>query len=177
MLAGIDHPSSGTISLNERNISSLSIAKKTTLLQQSIGIVFQQPLLIQELTVLENIMLKAMTHTSITGQSIAHAKQLLSEVNLLEKAHCSPNTLSGGQQQRVAILRALFHTPQFLFADEPTGNLDQQNGRAVIELLLHYQKKYNMGLIISTHDLQVAKECSIILEIQNKNLLSHKTVL
>ena len=172
MLAGIDHPSSGTILLNETNISTLPIAKKTALLQQSIGIVFQQPLLIQELTVLENIMLKAMTHTSITQQNIAHAKQLLSEVNLLEKANCTPNTLSGGQQQRVAILRALFHTPKFLFADEPTGNLDQQTGQAVIDLLMHYQKKHNLCLVVSTHDPQIAKQCNTVIEIKNKEVVT-----
>lgn len=174
MLAGIEEPSKGAIFFNEINLSSLKIDQKIILLQKKIGIVFQETLLINELTVLENVMLKEMMLKNISQQTSLHAQQLLDQVDLLEKADMMPYTLSGGQQQRISLLRAIFNKPDFLLADEPTGNLDQNTGQHIINLLLHYQSTYNMGLIISTHDFHIAQQMNYIITIHEKNFLIHK---
>ncbi|MCX5923971.1 MAG: ATP-binding cassette domain-containing protein, partial [Candidatus Dependentiae bacterium] len=166
MIAGIDQPSHGTIALGDLNISRLSSHQKIEFLQKSVSIVLQQPYLINELTVLENVMLKEIISNGITPESKDRALQLLTEIGLERKADCLPGRLSGGEQQRVAILRAIFHVPQFLLADEPTGNLDEASADRIINLLLHYKKKYAMGLIISTHDIKIAQQCDVILKIE-----------
>ena len=170
MLAGIDLPTSGNILFDDINLSTLPIQQKVSFLQDCIGIVFQQSLLINELSVLENIMLKQIIKGNLKDKHEQHAKQLLQSINMLDKANCAPNTLSGGQQQRIALLRAIFHTPKFLLADELTGNLDKESGQKIMELLFNYQKKYGIGLIISTHDMTIAKKCDYIITIENKNL-------
>ncbi len=173
MIAGIDQPTSGTISFQNTNIADLALEQRINILQQSIGLVFQQALLLQELSVLENIMLKQIIHSSVSNNDIIKAQQLLQEVGLLDKANSLPSTLSGGQQQRISILRAIFHVPQFLLADEPTGNLDKKTGQQIIHLLLKYKQQYNMGLIISTHDINIAQQCDVVLKIENQSLIKH----
>ena len=170
MLAGIDQPSSGTISLNETIISSLPLQQRTAFLQKSIGVVFQQSYLLNELSVLENILLKPIIQGTVTDQDHYKAHNLLKEINLKDKAHTTPNTLSGGQQQKVAILRAIFQAPQFLLADEPTGNLDETSGQQILHLLQQYQSSYGVGLIISTHDMNIAKQLDCMLKIENKQI-------
>lgn len=171
MIAGIEAPSLGSINFNNLDLYTLPLQEKINLLQHNIGIVFQQSLLIHELSVLENIMLKQIIRGEITEQHKQQARLLLNNIGLIEKADCMPNTLSGGQQQRVALLRAIFHPPQFLLADEPTGNLDKTSGNQIIELMFDYQKKYTMGLIISTHDINIAQQCDYIIKIENKEII------
>lgn len=171
MLAGIEQPSNGSILYNDQNLARLSLKQKIDLLQHNISLVFQQPLLIGELSVLENVMLKKIIQGGLTDQDQKQARQLLDQINMLNKADCMPNTLSGGQQQRVALLRAIFQPPQFLLADEPTGNLDKTSGEQVIQILFNYQKKYRMGLIISTHDMTIAQQCDFIVTIENKQAI------
>ena len=171
MMAGIDHPTSGTIRFNDCIISDQPFEQRIQLLEKKISIVFQQPCLIAELTVLENVMLKAIIQENVTQESEQHALKLLSEVGLESKAFSFAHNLSGGQQQKVSILRSIFDAPQFLLADEPTGNLDQVSARQVIEMLLAYQKKYVMGLIISTHDISIAQKCDVILKIENQKII------
>jgi len=171
MIAGLEQPSSGTISINNQTIHGNNFEQKIAALHGSIGIIFQQPCLIHELSVLENVMLPAIARNQINDTITQHAHQLLAEVGLADHALRAPNTLSGGQQQRVAILRALFFNPTFLLADEPTGNLDEATAQQIIDLLKDYQKKYTMGLIISTHDLRVAEQCDVILQIQSQKLI------
>ena len=170
MLAGIETPSSGSISFNNFCLYNLPLQKRISLLQRNIGIVFQQSLLIHELSVLENILLKQIIQGGLTTHHEEHAKDLLEYIGLQEKAHCMPNTLSGGQQQRIALLRAVFQVPQFLLADEPTGNLDKTSGDQVIKLMFDYQKKYAMGLIVSTHDMNIAQQCDYIIKIEDKKI-------
>lgn len=162
LLVGIDKPTQGDIIIQSQlsgmqKYSSLTPCEKSILFQQKISIVFQQASLFAELTVLENVMLKAILAGRVTDRSIQHARDLLQEVGLLDKADAYPAMLSGGQQQRIAILRAIFIIPQFLLVDEPTGNLDEASSLQVIDLLIYYHKKYNMGLIISTHSKSIAQ--------------------
>lgn len=171
MMAGIDHPTHGTIALNGVVISHQTFERRIALLQNQIGIVFQQPCLIAELTVLENVMLKCIIQETITEQFKIHALNLLLQVGLIDKAFSFPHTLSGGQQQKIAILRAIFYAPKFLLVDEPTANLDKKSAEQIIALLLEYQKRYTMGLIMSTHDSFVAKQCDRVLQIENQKLV------
>ena len=115
-------------------------------------------------------MVKAILAGLVTEKSYVHAQKLLKEVGLSDKADAYPAMLSGGQQQRVAILRAIFIVPQFLLVDEPTGNLDEATGAQVIDLLLHYHEKYNMGLIVSTHSQQIADRMQTHYLVSNKKL-------
>ena len=169
MLMGIEQPTAGSILLHGENIVEMSQEKKDSL-RRSLGIMFQQPYLISELTVLENVMLKAILHGTITEKDKQRARDLLCAVGLTDKEHVMPLTLSGGEQQRVALLRALFYPPEWLLVDEPTGSLDQQSGQEILLLLKQYQSVYNMGIIMSTHDIKIAENMDVIVHIEDKKL-------
>lgn len=172
MLAGIEAPSTGYITNGTLSISHESFHQRSVLLRDSISMIFQQPCLIAELTILENIMLKSIIASTITPAMQKRALDLLTEIGLADKAYSFPHQLSGGQQQRIAILRAIFQIPHFLLADEPTGNLDKHSADQIMQLLKYYQKKYAMGLIISTHDISIAQQCDVILRIQDHKIIS-----
>ncbi len=161
LLAGIDQPTSGCVAYDDVNLCDMARDDKVHFLQQAIGLVFQDSHLIKELTVIENVMLKALiAGTAVAGtahqESFKKAMHMLEQVDLADKANHHPLSLSGGQQQRVAVLRALFNQPQFLLADEPTGNLDAENACVVLELLMKGVTE-GMGLIICSHDPMVAR--------------------
>ena len=180
LLAGIDTPTSGDIifqspsatsqTIISQKYSSFNARQAALFFQKNISIVFQQSCLFAELTVLENVMLKEILAGQVVAKSYERARELLQEIGLEDKADVYPAVLSGGQQQRVAILRAIFVVPQFLLVDEPTGNLDEKTAGQVIDLLLHYHKKYNMGLIVSTHSQQIADRMQTLHIVLNKKL-------
>lgn len=172
LLAGIEQPNQGHIEIDNKIINQHNFEQRIAALHANIGIVFQQPCLIQEISVLENVMLNALAHNNFDISNYNHAQELLDSIGLSSKAHHAVNSLSGGQQQRIAILRALFHKPSFILADEPTGNLDKNSANQIMDLLIKYQKKYAMGLIISTHDIEVAERCDIVLKIEHQNLIN-----
>ena len=156
ILAGIEQPSSGAVFFNDRAITAMPESEHQFFLQHQVGLLFQQPYLIKELTVLENICLPAMIAGKDRNDIQNQALELLDAVGLIHKQHEKPATLSGGQQQRIALARALINKPVFIIADEPTGNLDLTTGKIIVELLISLQKHWQMGLIISTHDAYVA---------------------
>jgi len=156
LLAGIDTPTSGTVTYNGKNLSQLTEQERTTFFGQAVGLVFQSPHLISELSVVENVMLPGLVRKESSEECRQRAQSLLAAVGLAEKADGKPASLSGGQQQRVALARALFCKPAFLLADELTGNLDGQRGAAVVDLLIELQREMKMGIVLSTHDTQVA---------------------
>ncbi|MBP9765304.1 ABC transporter ATP-binding protein [Candidatus Babeliales bacterium] len=170
LLAGLQTPTSGSVWINGQNICDMPFEKRMNYTYKYVGLVFQQANLISELNVIENVMLSAITQNQMNDNATQKALDLLMDVNLLDKAYASPNTLSGGQQQRVSILRALFHAPSFLIADEPTGNLDSATAQIIMNIIQMYQKKYSMGLIISTHDPKIASVCDTVLQIKNNQL-------
>ena len=176
LLAGIDTPTFGDVLFCDKNISLFSPDESALFFQKNMSLVFQQAALFAELTVLENVMLKAILAGQVTSNSYDHANNLLHEVGLADKAGSYPAMLSGGQQQRIAILRAIFVVPQFLLVDEPTGNLDEQTSEQVIDLLVHYHKKYGMGLIMSTHNKKIAQRMQNILKVENKKIVTMKAV-
>lgn len=166
LLAGLETPSSGQVLLSDQTVSFQH-------LRQAIAIVSQQPLLLSELTVWENVALKGL----IAGQSKkvvqAAALCLLTQVGLVACANYQISQLSGGEQQRVAVARALWGRPQFLLADEPTGNLDQQTGQALVKLLIQLQKELKVGLIVATHDNYVAQSLETKLYLQQGQLRTY----
>lgn len=171
LLAGLDTPDEGTISFNGFEISTMSDEQRRNFLNKTVGLVFQQPYLIRELTVIENVMLKGLIEGLEQPLCHAEALALLGKVGLESKAENYPMALSGGEQQRVAIARALFNRPAFLLADEPTGNLDVATGTMIIDLLLACQAEWNMGIIVSSHDAYVAAKMKHVLHLKDGILL------
>jgi ABC-type lipoprotein export system ATPase subunit len=169
MLMGVEQPDSGTILVDGIDVVSMSKPEKDEL-RRSLGVMFQRPYLVPELTVLENVMLKAILHGSVSEEDKKRAEELLCSVGLGDKKAAEPRLLSGGEQQRVALLRALFYPPKWLLIDEPTGSLDEQSGKEILELLKQYQSVYNMGIIMTTHDASVAQSMDHVVYIKNKKL-------
>ena len=157
LLAGLDAPSSGEITLDGTNIVNLDEDERATLRSEKVGFVFQNFQLLPALTSLENVMLPL----ELAGIDEAREKseEFLSRVGLAERFHHYPRTLSGGEQQRVAIARAFASQPLILFADEPTGNLDTTTGATVVELLFGLNKEEGTTLVLVTHDNTLADRC------------------
>jgi len=156
LLAGLDTPTDGAIVFNGRPLNTLLSHEREQFLNQSIGLVFQSPYLIKELTVVENVMLPGLIGGNDWVTTMKNAQKFLDYVGVGHKASQKPGALSGGQQQRVALARALSNQPVFLLADEPTGNLDMDTGKAMVDLLLDCNLAWGMGIIVSTHDEYVA---------------------
>ena len=157
LLAGLDLPDRGQIILQGRKISDLSDHDLTLLRRKEIGFVFQFFNLMPTLTVQENVELPLLlAHSSKTEGS--RVKTLLEYVGLWNRAQSFPAELSGGEMQRVAIARALVHQPVILLADEPTGNLDSENGKRIIELMERAATDFNTTVILVTHNPKIA-EC------------------
>jgi lipoprotein-releasing system ATP-binding protein len=167
LLAGIDTPTAGHIYLNGHDLATMKTTAREEMLHKTIGLVFQLPYLIAELSVIENVMLKGLIEGRTTPQCRKQALYLLEMVGLATQAERSPASLSGGQQQRVAIARAIFNKPAFLIADEPTGNLDEATGNTIVELLLFCQTEWKMGIIVSTHNLSVAGQMDVVFELKD----------
>lgn len=156
ILSGLDTPSQGSVIFNGQNIANQSPAAKQQFLNKKIGLVFQQPYLIKELSVLENCMLRSLIAQQNYSEGKKLALSLLEAVGIADKAYCTPASLSGGQQQRVALVRAIFNQPDFLIADEPTGSLDTKTAQEIIDLLIRCNREWGMGIIVSSHDQEVA---------------------
>jgi ABC-type lipoprotein export system ATPase subunit len=159
LIGCIDDPTAGQVVLDGKSLRSFSCQERERLRTCFLGFVFQDPRLIQELSVLDNVILKSLwTGGSSYRMLVQEGCALLDRVGLYEKRMHRPSTLSGGQQQRVALARALFAKPSFLIADEPTGSLDERTGSMIFDVLLEYQREWNMGFIISTHDHMIASQ-------------------
>lgn len=157
LLAGLDMPTSGRVILNDIDLNELNEDGRAQIRNQSVGFVFQSFHLLPGLTALENTALPLELAGADHAESLA--KQKLDEVGLAERIHHYPNQLSGGEQQRVAIARAFAGDPQILFADEPTGNLDQKTAQRIIDLLFKMNRDNGTTLIMVTHDNAIANHC------------------
>ena len=155
LLAGLDTPTSGAVYFDGHDLHIMDKKRRALFLQQSVGLVFQLPYLIKELSVLENVMVRGLIAGMSTLEGRTRATQLLEAVGLSDKAFSKPAQLSGGQQQRVAVARAMMTRPSFLLADEPTGSLDEQTGTGMVALLLACQQEWGMTIIVSSHDMYV----------------------
>jgi putative ABC transport system ATP-binding protein len=166
LIGGIDEPSHGTITIIDKILTSLTEPALTLFRRQHIGFIYQQFNLIPTLTTAENILLPL----ELLGLSVSEQKQRLAywleAIGLAERGQSFPDQLSGGEQQRVSIARALIHQPTLVLADEPTGNLDAQNGQIVLNLLFELAQQHNQSLLIVTHSKAVADRAdrTLILE-------------
>ena len=165
LLAGLDVPTTGEIELLGHNLTRLDDEQRAQLRSESIGFVFQNFLLLPTLNALENVTLPCLLQNKAID--IERAKQLLTVVGLQERETHLPSQLSGGEQQRVALARAFMINPKILFADEPTGNLDQQTAAMVIELLFELNRDNGTTLILVTHDDALAARCDRVLRLDN----------
>ena len=164
ILAGLDSPSTGDISLADRMISAMDEEGRAAIRAQHVGFVFQSFQLLPGLNALENVMLPLELH-GVQGAR-QKAQNYLERVGLSHRLTHYPKQLSGGEQQRVAIARAFANTPSILFADEPTGNLDAVTGSTIIDLLFELNEAQGTTLILVTHEQRLADRCrrQIILE-------------
>lgn len=176
LISGIDAPSGGQVFIRENGqeveLTGLSEHERTLFRRRNIGIVFQFFNLIPTLTVLENVSLPV----ELAGQrrkGHQRAKALLERVGLGDRLHTYPDKLSGGEQQRVAIARALIHDPVLLLADEPTGNLDEDTGDLVLDLLLELSRGAGKTLIMATHDADIARLADQVLHLEHGKLVAH----
>lgn len=163
LLAGLDQPSSGEVSLLGRALGTLDEDERAELRAGRVGFVFQSFQLLPGMTALENVALPL----QIGGKAGARpqAESLLDEVGLGERLHHLPRQLSGGEQQRVALARAFAGDPEVLFADEPTGNLDAASGERVMDLLFDLRDRVGSTLLLVTHDQALASRCDRILQL------------
>lgn len=153
LMAGLDRPSSGSVRLNGRKLEDAT-EDELAIMRRKVGFVFQSFQLLENLTAHENVLMPL----ELTGVRDARerAERVLHEVGLGERGHHYPAQLSGGEQQRVAVARAFAPQPQVLFADEPTGNLDNETGARVLQLLLDMRERHGTTLVLVTHDAQIA---------------------
>jgi putative ABC transport system ATP-binding protein len=159
LLAGLDLPSTGQIHLMGQNLSQLDEDGRARLRGQHVGFVFQSFQLLPHLTALENVMLPLEMVGEVQAKAKLAAFQWLDKVGLSLRANHFPKTLSGGEQQRVALARAFINKPAILFADEPTGSLDEVSGNRVIELLFELNRENSSTLVLVTHDPALADRC------------------
>lgn len=169
MLGGIDTPTDGKILYGMKDITKLSDKKLAEFRRKRIGFVFQSFQLLPELTVEKNVLLPwKLQHRKPNKEGI---DTILEELGIKDKKNFYPEQLSGGQQQRVAIARALTHRPDLLLCDEPTGNLDYQNGQEVMQLLCAAREKWNQTIVIVTHDEKIAAKADRIYRMKDGKIL------
>lgn len=157
LLAGLDIPTLGDITLANTLLNKLDEDGRAEVRAKHVGFIFQSFQLLSSLSALENVMLPLELKSDKQAQ--VKAEHLLKRVGLAERLSHYPKQLSGGEQQRVAIARAFVTEPELLFADEPTGNLDQQTGQTIIDLLFQLNKEKNTTLVLVTHDDHLSQQC------------------
>jgi putative ABC transport system ATP-binding protein len=165
LAAGLEKASSGSILIHGNEITSLNENELSMLRRKHIGIVFQSFYLIPNLSAIENVMLSLEANHKYNMEE--QAKELLASFGLSHRTDHLPSELSGGEQQRVAIARALINKPSIILADEPTGNLDEENSQHMMELLFDYTRQNKTSLVVVTHDNEMAHKCDRIIEIKD----------
>ncbi|KGL60975.1 MULTISPECIES: ABC transporter ATP-binding protein [unclassified Polaribacter] len=172
LCAGLDHPSAGDIELCGVNLKDLDEDQRAQLRNKEVGFIFQNFQLLPTLTALENVIVPL----ELQGEknAVKVGMELLEKVGLLDRSHHYPSQLSGGEQQRVALARAFSNKPSILFADEPTGNLDEETGEKVIQLLFQLNQEAGTTLVIITHDLDLANRTEQILRLKGGKVMSNE---
>ena len=174
MIAGLDDPTGGQILLDGEDVTKLSRSKTAALRRQKIGMVYQFYNLIPELTVEENILLP--TELDGRGSDPLWLSEILSIMGLTGRTGDYPHTLSGGQQQRVAVARALYQRPTLLLADEPTGNLDEENSREVMRLLSLMNAQYGVTILLVTHSEEIAAYAKRVIRMAQGQVTSDRRI-
>ena len=169
LMAGLEKPTSGSIQFQDKELTSYTEDQLTDFRKQNIGIVFQSFYLIPSYTALENVALSL--EINFQKNALIKAEEILKDLGLKDRLHHFPSQLSGGEQQRVAIARAIINKPELILADEPTGNLDEENSQVIADLLFNVSQKYQKSLCLVTHDLELAKKCDRLMKIDNGTII------
>ncbi|NQU43861.1 ABC transporter ATP-binding protein [bacterium] len=167
LLGALDRPTAGNVLLDGRNLANLSGQKLNLIRRDEIGFIFQFHHLIPELRAWENVAMPGLIRQVPASEAREKAFDLMGRVGLEDRVNHIPTKLSGGEQQRVALARALMNNPRLILADEPTGNLDAQMGRQVIDLLWEMTKKQGRTLVIVTHEKEIADRADRELVLKN----------
>lgn len=171
LCAGLDRATSGSVELDGQDISGLGEDARAKIRSESIGFIFQNFQLMPTLTALENVLIPGELSGSQNGSLNDRAAELLDRVGLGERMKHYPSQLSGGEQQRVAIARAFIHRPKILFADEPTGNLDEEASHIVEGMLFDLNRELGTALVVVTHDLELARKASLVFRLKGGKLV------
>ena len=172
LCAGLDVPSSGTISLMGFKLNKMDEDDRAYIRNKFVGFVFQNFQLLPTLTALENVMIPLELRGDRNVEPMA--KDLLARVGLSERFNHYPSQLSGGEQQRVAMARAFITSPRILFADEPTGNLDEENAHQITDLLFGMNREEKTTLVLVTHNLELAQKTERILQMKGGKLVGER---
>lgn len=172
LCAGLDRASSGTVCVAGHDITHFSEGERAELRRTSIGFIFQNFQLMPNLTAIENVVIPAELQGKNSSETQQRAKDLLVRVGLGSRMKHYPKQLSGGEQQRVAIARAFIHEPKILFADEPTGNLDEESSILIEDMLFEINKELGTTLVLVTHDNELAKKTEYLIKLKGGKLVS-----
>ena len=169
LMAGLEKPTLGSIKFQNQELTTYSEDQLTDFRKKNIGIVFQSFYLIPSYTALENVALSL--EINFQKNALVQAEEILTDLGLKDRLYHFPNQLSGGEQQRVAIARAIINKPELILADEPTGNLDEENSQVIADLLFNVSQKYQKSLCLVTHDLELANKCDRLMKIDNGTII------
>ena len=169
LIAGLEKPTLGSIKFQNQELTTYSEDQLTEFRKKNIGIVFQSFYLIPSYTALENVALSL--EINFQKNALVQAEEILTDLGLKDRLYHFPNQLSGGEQQRVAIARAIINKPELILADEPTGNLDEENSQVIADLLFNVSQKYQKSLCLVTHDLELANKCDRLMKIDNGTII------
>lgn len=176
LCAGLDQPNSGAVELCGKTLHDMNEDQRALMRNKEVGFIFQNFQLLPTLSALENVSVPLELQGAKNASKVA--MDLLDKVGLADRFHHYPSQLSGGEQQRVALARAFSNQPSILFADEPTGNLDEETGEKVIQLLFELNREAGTTLVIVTHDLELANRTQQILRLKGGKILTNeRTVL
>lgn len=175
LLSGLDRPTSGQIFIQNQRIDNLSEKELSRFRANTFGFIFQHHFLLNDLSALENALLPLRITNKLSPQKIQQTKDYFEYLGIAHRLTHEPKRLSGGECQKVAVIRALVHEPLIVFADEPTGSLDQQSAIQLEQLLFDLVEEKKMTLVISTHNQHIAKHCQISVTIDSleKNDANH----
>jgi lipoprotein-releasing system ATP-binding protein len=174
ILGGLDRPTKGTVRLEDKELSSFDEERLASFRNRSMGFIFQFHHLLPEFSAIENVCMPALIAGKKLKESFPRGKMLLKQVDLGDRLHHKPNELSGGEQQRVAVARALMNSPRLVLADEPSGNLDEENGLNLHKLLVSLSKEFGVTFIIATHNLDLTRRADRILKLSDGKLGASK---
>ena len=175
LLAALDTPTSGTVYFENKSIETREDAALAEYRNRAVGFLWQRHQLLPDFSAAENVAMPLLVRGESHADALSKARQWLSEVGLSHRADHRAGELSGGEQQRVAIARALITAPRVLLADEPTGDLDEQNAWAVFELLERLHRSHRLTSLIATHNQALAERCDRILGLEHGVLQSRDT--